>query len=1273
MGDRPAAPGSGDSEQALSAPRPEREGPGERDGHSPFPVVGIGASAGGLEAFKGLVGALPADTGMAFLLVQHLDPHHESQLAEILGRTTSMPVVEATPGLAVQPNQVYVIPPNTNMTLAQGLLQLTPRADSVAPHLPIDHLFRSLAEEQHGRAIGIVLSGSGSDGTLGLSEIKAMGGITFAQDEKSSGHSGMPRSALESGCVDFVLPVAEIAASLGEIGGHPYLNAASLARKLGEPESESSFRRILGSVRALKGVDFTHYRDTTIRRRILRRMALHREESLRDYAQRLESDRDEVEALYHDLLINVTSFFRDPKVFETLKEKVYPRMLEGRLPNAPIRIWVAGCSTGQEAYSIAMTLLEFFDDRPERPPIQIFATDLTDQTALDKARAGVYPEAIEAEVTPGRLQRFFRREDHVYRIDKALRDMCVFARHNMTSDPPFLHLDLISCRNVLIYLATPLQKRVLPTFHYALDSPGFLVLGSAESIGENADLFEVVDHGSRIYAKKSAVLHVPHHFPGEEFRAAPAVAGRREGLHPATPADLQREADRVLLGRYSPPGVLVNENLDVVQFRGRTSPYLESPPGEPTTNVLKLAREGLLVELRAALSEVRRGDKPVRRDHLRVRGSGPPVEFSLEVVPIRPYGAGNGCVLVLFHEVVPGGAAEPAEPVASEAPESAVEGDDAVRLRQELVATREFMQSLAEQQDLANEELRSANEEILASNEELQSTNEELETVKEELQSANEELRTVNDELQQRNTELNEINSDLINLQSSTTIPVVMVGGDMRIRRFTAPARKALGLVATDVGRSLLDVDLPIRIADLEQLIGEVIDSMQPREREVRDPKGRWYALRVHPYRTIDNRIDGAVLVFVDVDRGKRAEALLREMDQRKDEFIATLGHELRNPIAPIRNAVEILRLSAEDPAAASLAREVLDRQVGQLSRIIDDLLDVSRIVEGKIELRRRRVSLRSVVEMAVETSQPFIQARHHHLTVSLPSQPLFLDADASRISQVLVNLLNNAAKYMDQGGRIWLTAERVPMRRRSDAAADEVRIAVRDTGIGIDPELMPRIFDIFSQGERVYEHSRVGLGVGLALVRSLVQMHKGRVSVASDGPGLGSEFTVHLPLAILGGPVDPVAVDGPASDGKGVTPPRRILVVDDNFDQAQSLAMLLKLMGHEVFVAHEGPAAIEEALRHHPDLALIDIGLPGMSGYDVARRLREYPELAGTVLVAQTGWGQEEDRRRSAQAGFDHHVVKPLDLEGLQGVLARSRTAEPGPVPGGGGLRETR
>jgi two-component system CheB/CheR fusion protein len=1349
----------------------------ERDGHSPFPIVGIGASAGGLEAFKQLLAHLPSDTGMTFVFVQHLDPRHESGLTDLLGRTTSMTVVEATEGLPVRPDHVYIISPNTNLAIHQGILRLTPRPPGRGLHLPVDYLFRSLAEEQKTRAIGVVLSGTGADGTQGLCEIKAVGGITFAQDKNSARHDGMPSSAADNGCADFVLPPEEIAARLAVIGKHPYLTPAAAVLEHGD-NNEAQYGKILASVRSVTGVDFSQYRDTTIKRRIMRRMAMHAEQSLEKYIERLAADRKEVEALYHDLLINVTSFFRDAELFDALKEQVFPEIVADKPAMAPLRVWVPGCSTGQEAYSIAMALVEFLDDKPIRPPILIFATDLSDPTSLEKARAGLYPESIEAEVTPERLRRFFRKEDHVYGIEKSIRDVCVFARQDINRDPPFSHVDLISCRNVLIYLATPLQRRVLPTFHYALNVPGFLVLGTAETVGENTDLFDLVDRDNRIYVKKANASRPHVQFGPVNYKTAGGLEVHRGGQRRAIPAEFQREADRILLGRYAPPGVLVNDNLEIIQFRGRTSAYLEPPPGEPTANLLKMAREGLFIELRSALAEAARQNQPVRREGARVRTNGGVREISLEVVPVKPSNTNEACFLVLFHEDESpdiaqkgqGSTAKDQPDIPPFTPGSSA-GREVAQLQNELTATKEYLQSLVEQQDATNEELRSANEEILSSNEELQSTNEELETAKEELQSSNEELSTVNEQLQSRNLELSQTTNDLTNLLTSTAIPVVMVGNDLRIRSFTAAARRAMSLLPTDVGRPINDLKASVDVPDLDAIIQDVIESVQVKSREVLDREGRWHMLRIHPYRTADNKIDGAVVMLLDIDEIKatekrilqQAELLdlayepifardkggriiywnrgaselygytaeevlgrvsheilqpgmhlpqeisdaalerdghwfgevvhltrdgrqlvvesrqqvvtrsdgqrivletnrdiserkqfedelkqrveeLRESDRRKNDFIAVLSHELRNPLAPIYNALAVLRSPDASESQARWSREVIDRQVNQMARLLDDLLDISRITGGKLQLRKGPVELAKVIESAIETSQPEIEAADHKLMIDLPADPMWLDADPTRLAEVFSNLLTNAAKYTDRGGQVWLTAGR---------QGNEAIVTVKDSGIGIAKDLLPHIFDMFVQGERGLQRIYGGLGLGLTLARELVQMHGGSIEAKSEGLGKGSEFIVRLPLGEAREPVDNSRAEFRLTARAKLPEVKRVLVVDDSAIHAQSLGMFLEMAGYEVRTARDGLSALEVLTEFLPDVALIDIGLPGLNGYDLARAIHDQPQLRNTVLVAQTGWGREEDRRSAQAAGFDYHLTKPIDPEDVLKLLA--------------------
>src|SRR5271165_317369 len=884
-----------------------------RSRDAPFVVVGVGASAGGLEALSDLLANLPEKTGMAVVVVQHLDRQHESKLSNLLSRVTHLPVLEATQDLAVQSDHVYVIPRNMTMTIAQGVLQLAPRGGVRGTHLPIDLFLKSLAEDRQSAAIGVILSGTGSDGTLGMEEIKAAGGITFAQDESSAKYPGMPQSAAGSGCVDLVLPPDQIARELARISQHSYV-APDQAAQAGaglSAEDDVHFRKILAILRAAFRVDFSAYRESTVRRRILRRMVLQTKDKLADYIEHLKRDLLEVEALYQDILINVTSFFREPQTFEVLKESVFPEILKTKSQDTPIRVWVPGCSTGQEAYSLAIALVEFLEQQPVRPPIQVFATDLSEIGSLARAREGVYPVNIAAEVSPERLRRFFTKEQETYRINKSIRDMCVFAKQNVTADPPFSRLDLISCRNVLIYLTSVLQKRVIPTFHYALSPNGFLVLGASETVGSFAGLFGVVDPKFRIYAKKAAGLRQYPHFYGEDTSARESADTQVTPLSVSS-ADWQRAADRVVLREYTPAGVLVNDDFDILQFRGQTGDYLAPPPGEPSHNLLNMAREGLVLPLRDALNECRQGNTPVRRTGVQIRAQGAIDETDLRVLPVQLPGSGQRCHLVLFEEprhepaAVSGSAADATGPnsparwlprwlrrpfrrattsVAAGVSAPPDEGE-VDRLRQELAAMRDYLQSVIEQKDTVNEELKSANEE-------LQSTNDALEPAKEELQSVNEELVTVNEQLMSRNLELTRVSDDMTNLLGSANVPMVAVGIDLRIRKFPPAAGKVLNLLPGDVGRPIGELKSVVEVSDLEALITGVIGTVRTEEREVRDRAGHWYTLCIHPYRTAENKIDGAVVVFGDIDEAKQAQMRLQE----SGEYAQSIVDTVREPI----------------------------------------------------------------------------------------------------------------------------------------------------------------------------------------------------------------------------------------------------------------------------------------------------------------------------------------------------------------------------------------
>lgn len=839
-----------------------------------FPVVGIGASAGGLEACQILLKALPANLGMAFVLVPHLDPTRESAFRDILARSTRMPVVEVEDGMAAAPNHVYVIPRNCEMTIVKGVLHIAEREQPRPVNTTIDIFLRSLAADQGSNAIGVILSGTASDGTNGLAAIKGEGGITFAQDS-SAKYDGMPASAIASGCVDRVLPPEGIAKELTRMSRHPYVTGAGLELEAVGSTVDAQMGQLFGMLRRATRVDFSEYKLPTIGRRVARRMALHKIEDLAAYVALLQRDRDEVQALYQDLLINVTSFFRDPDAFEALKKVVYTDLLKQRQSSmTPIRIWVPGCSTGEETYSHAMALVEFLGEERNEVPVQIFGTDLS-ESAIQRARAGLYKETIEADVPPIRLRRFFHRIDSGYQISKNIRDLCIFSTQNVFSDPPFSRIDLVSCRNVMIYLSQSLQRRIIPVFHYALNPNGFLMIGNTEGLlGSGPELFEMADKKQRIYRKKSVPTPLPFGFslqmaeytPGDNVDNVSAKAAAVEAV--PIPVDLQREADRLLLARYAPPSVVVNDQLEIVQTKGRTGLFLELPAGKVSLNLLKMARPGLLFDLQSAIDEARKSGVDAVRSNVQVESNGNSSLVSLRVTPFRTPIRDKSSFLVTFE--APNGTSLSTAPEMPLSPlsedERSLKEKQISQLRQELASTREYLQSIIEALESTNEELQSANEEIQSGNEELQSTNEELQTSKEELESANEELQTVNEEMQHRNELLTQLNNDLTNLLNSVNLPVVMVGPDLSVRRFTLLAGRVLGLTATDVGRPITRLRLKLEIGNLEQMMLDVISEVRAAQYRVRDVEGRRCDLRLTPYRTADNRIDGLVLNVLGLD-----------------------------------------------------------------------------------------------------------------------------------------------------------------------------------------------------------------------------------------------------------------------------------------------------------------------------------------------------------------------------------------------------------------------
>lgn len=896
----------------------------DRPGALPYFVAGVGASAGGVEAYIQLVGSLSPDTGIAFVLIPHLFARQKSHLTEILQRHTNMPVVEIADGASPQQNQIYIVPPGFLVTLKRGAFRLARREDGGGRS--IDHFFRSLAIDQRSHAIGIVLSGTDGDGALGLKAIRGEGGIALVQRPDTAGFPEMPSTSISSDHVDKILSPAEIASELAELGKQLRGPAVrQLEEGLPQAAEEQAFVRIVNLLRGFSGIDFRLYKPTTVRRRIARRMLLHRFETLTEYTAFLQGNPKELRELQEDALINVTRFFRDTGVFEALKQMILPRIFEGRELDQQVRIWVAGCSTGEEVYSIAICLLEYLTGQPFEPPIQIFGTDASDQN-IQKARTGIFPESVAGEVSPERLRRFFVKVDKGYQVAKRVRDLCIFARQNLCHDPPFSKMDLISCRNVLIYLGAELQKQILPTFHYALRSNGFLLLGTSETIREFTDLFQQVDRKHKFFSRigtgqsRSLMTAPPRLFLPD----TPAPAAHLSIPEDWGDIELQRAADRIVLARYGPPGVVVDEKLEILQSRGHTAPFMEMPQGSVTLQLPRMLRDSIATSVTQVVRHAIEQDIPVRLEGLRISENDPERGVTLEVLPIHTTVPRSRCFLVLFlqsHQVLAGA---PMVQQSSASDTSSELRDQTVdRLRQDLASTRLYLQTLLDERDAKNQELVSANEEIQSANEEMQSSNEELETTKEELQSSNEELQTVNDELQQRNSSLTRTTNDLSNLLNSVNLPVLMLSNELHIRHFTPPTQRLMNLRAPDIGRPFSEIRFNLNTEDLTPLFSEVLETLAPQEIEVQDHEGRWYLLRVRPYRTTDNKIEGVVVVLVDIDQLRRSQQELRGAR----DFARSVIESVPLPLAVVDRDLRIRSVNDAFRTLAGVGKEDLEKR----------------------------------------------------------------------------------------------------------------------------------------------------------------------------------------------------------------------------------------------------------------------------------------------------------------------------------------------------------
>lgn len=1339
---------------------------------APPMVVAIGASAGGITALKTLFSLLPTDAGVAYVVVLHLSPSHESHLAAILQSETSMPVSQVVGPTTLEPDHVYVNPPDRHLEVLDGKLELVASSPTPGRRNTIDLLFCSLAAAMSGdRIVCILLSGTGSDGTVGLWHVREVGGTAIVQDPEEAEYNAMALSAIAAGGADLIVRIADMPGHLMTIAHRP---AVDLDIDDEAPEATSrvdatSLAAILTTVRERTGHDFSGYKPATLLRRILRRIGVRGVGSLREYADAIAVDAEEAAVLSRDFLISVTSFFRDPEAFDALEQTVIPRLFAGKGASDTVRVWVAGCATGEEAYSVGMLLCEHADRLNEPPRLQVFASDI-DAEAIRIARDGRYGEVVVASVSPQRMQRFFVSDGPDFRAKKELRDIVLFARHNLLQDAPFSQLDLVTCRNLLIYLRRDAQYTVLRTLHFALRRDGHLMLGSSET-GDTADgLFTAVDRQHHIYRALAKAVGTAG-FPLGAATATPAQdARRKERLHPESPGAVHHR----LVESYAPPSLLLDDGFDVLHLSPTVGRYLQFQGGEISRNILSMIQTDLRAHLRDALLEAKQSADDAPVSHGTVRRSDPASTVTVSVRRCR-LDDSRPCYLVMFDESEALPVATAGDANASPDVRSTTE-----RLESELREASDRLRARSEQNETAEQELRSTNEELRSIIEELRSAGEEVETSKEELQSVNEELSTVNSELKNKIEEVSVANADLQNLLASTDIATIFLDSQLRIRRFTPLATALVNLIESDIGRPLSHLTHRLDYDEFEADATVVLRSLHPIEREVRSIDERSFILRLLPYRTIDQSVEGVVMTFVDITERKleeesrrwlseivassndaivsftldgdvrswngsaermfgyapgqilgrsietlapaemhdelgrmkarlrrgesianlqmelvrndgtlldvsmsispiatsgggvravtailqdvteqrRAQAEIDVQSRRKDEFLAMLAHELRNPLAPILSGLDVLRECQDDAEATSSAIGIIERQARQMIRLVDDLLDVSRITRGAITLQRERIDLRNVVAMAEETIRPLIAASRGTLQFSIPTEPVFVDGDAARLTQIVVNLLSNAAKYSEPGSTITLEME---------AGEETVEICVSDDGIGIATADLPAIFEMFTRIDRGPKHARIGLGVGLSVVRTLVTMHGGTITARSEGEGKGSTFTVQLPIEHSEETLVEARSDGAPAEKlePGVATPMRVLVVDDNTDAAEMLAQLLREQRHEVRIASDGASAVAAALAFEPDACLLDIGLPDFDGYEVARRIRATD--AATVLIAVTGWGTPADRERSHDAGIQHHLVKPVRFEVISRLLADAPRSDADAASGDG------